>query len=46
MILKPASTAPIIAAKMAEIFEDAGLPDGVLTYLPGSGRREPSDYTP
>ncbi len=43
VILKPASTAPIIAAKMAEIFEAAGLPDGVLTYLPGSGR-DVGDY--
>lgn len=36
-ILKPASTAPVIAAKMVEIFEEAGLPAGVLTFLPGSG---------
>lgn len=37
VVLKPASTAPVIAAKMAEIFREAGLPDGVLNYLPGSG---------
>jgi 1-pyrroline-5-carboxylate dehydrogenase len=37
VVLKPASTAPVIAAKMAEILEEAGLPDGVLNYLPGSG---------
>jgi len=37
VILKPASTAPVIAAKMAEIFREAGLPDGVLNFLPGSG---------
>ncbi|HEX9653885.1 MAG TPA: aldehyde dehydrogenase family protein, partial [bacterium] len=37
VVLKPASTAPVIAAKMVEIFREAGLPDGVLNYLPGSG---------
>jgi 1-pyrroline-5-carboxylate dehydrogenase len=37
VILKPASAAPVIAAKLAEIFREAGLPDGVLNYLPGGG---------
>ena len=37
VVLKPASTAPVIAAKMVEILEEAGLPPGVLTFLPGSG---------
>jgi len=37
VVLKPASTAPVIAAKMAEVFEQAGLPPGVLNYCPGSG---------
>ncbi len=37
VVLKPASTAPVIAAKMAEILQEAGLPDGVLNFLPGSG---------
>ena len=37
VVLKPASASPVIAAKMAEIFEDAGLPPGVLNYCPGSG---------
>ncbi len=37
VVLKPASTAPVIAAKMTEIFEQAGLPPGVLNYCPGSG---------
>jgi 1-pyrroline-5-carboxylate dehydrogenase len=36
-ILKPASTAPVIAAIMCQIFEEAGLPPGVLNFLPGSG---------
>jgi 1-pyrroline-5-carboxylate dehydrogenase len=43
VVLKPASTAPVIAAKMAEIFEEAGLPDGVLNFCPGSGG-EIGDY--
>ncbi len=37
VVLKPASTAPVIAAKFAEIMMEAGLPDGVLNFLPGSG---------
>ncbi len=37
VVLKPASTAPVIAAKMAEVFEQAGLPPGVLNFCPGSG---------
>ena len=37
VVLKPASTSPVIAAVMAEIFEQAGLPPGVLNFCPGSG---------
>jgi 1-pyrroline-5-carboxylate dehydrogenase len=37
VVLKPASASPIIAAKMVEVFEEAGLPPGVLSFLPGSG---------
>lgn len=37
MILKPASDTPIIAAKFMEIMEEAGLPDGVINFLTGSG---------
>ncbi len=37
VVLKPASTAPVIAAIVAEIFEQAGLPPGVLNFVPGSG---------
>ena len=36
-ILKPSSSAPVIAAKLVEIFQAARLPSGVLNYLPGSG---------
>ncbi|MCK4340695.1 MAG: L-glutamate gamma-semialdehyde dehydrogenase [Phycisphaerae bacterium] len=42
-VLKPASGAPVVAAVMCEIFEQAGLPPGVLNFLPGSGG-EIGDY--
>jgi 1-pyrroline-5-carboxylate dehydrogenase len=38
VILKPASTTPIIAYKFYELLIEAGLPDGVVNYLPGSGK--------
>ena len=37
VVLKPASTSPVIAAKLNEILLEAGLPPGVLNFLPGSG---------
>jgi len=37
VVLKPASTAPVTAAKLVEILEEAGLPPGVLNFIPGSG---------
>jgi 1-pyrroline-5-carboxylate dehydrogenase len=37
VVLKPASTAPVIAAKFVEILEECMLPPGVLNYCPGSG---------
>jgi len=43
VILKPASTTPIIAYKFMEVLEEAGLPAGVVNYLPGSGA-EVGDY--
>ncbi|WP_134699717.1 L-glutamate gamma-semialdehyde dehydrogenase [Ammoniphilus sp. YIM 78166] len=43
VVLKPASTTPVIAAKFIEILEDAGLPPGVVNYAPGSGA-EVGDY--
>ena len=36
-ILKPASLTPIIAARLVELLEEAGLPPGVVNFLPGSG---------
>jgi 1-pyrroline-5-carboxylate dehydrogenase len=37
VVLKPASTAPVIAAKLVEVLHQAGLPPDVLTFLPGPG---------
>ncbi|RRR65372.1 MAG: L-glutamate gamma-semialdehyde dehydrogenase [Candidatus Viridilinea halotolerans] len=37
LVLKPSSAAPVIAAKLVEILEEAGMPPGVVNYLPGSG---------
>lgn len=37
VVLKPASTTPVIAYKFLEILLDAGLPPGVVQYVPGSG---------
>ena len=36
VLLKPSNHALIVAAKFVELMEDAGLPKGVLNYLPGS----------
>lgn len=37
ILLKPASPTPVIAAKFAEIMQEAGLPAGVLNFVPGDG---------
>jgi len=37
VVLKPSSDAPCIAAQLMKIFEDAGVPAGVVNYLPGRG---------
>jgi acyl-CoA reductase-like NAD-dependent aldehyde dehydrogenase len=37
VILKPASDTPLSALKLVEVFRDAGLPDGVLNLIFGSG---------
>jgi len=36
-IVKPASQTPLTALAMADILREAGLPDGVLSVLPGPG---------
>ncbi|MCM2676027.1 L-glutamate gamma-semialdehyde dehydrogenase [Alkalicoccobacillus plakortidis] len=37
VVLKPASATPIIAARFVEVLEEAGVPNGVINFVPGSG---------
>jgi RHH-type proline utilization regulon transcriptional repressor/proline dehydrogenase/delta 1-pyrroline-5-carboxylate dehydrogenase len=37
VIIKPAEQASVIAAKLMELIREAGLPNGVVNYLPGIG---------
>lgn len=37
VVLKPASPTPVIAWKLVEVLREAGLPEGVLQFLPGQG---------
>lgn len=37
VILKPSSDSPTIAAKVFEILEQAGMPEGVVNFCPGAG---------
>jgi len=37
VLLKPASTTPIVAYKFMEVMEEAGMPAGVINFIPGSG---------
>ncbi|WP_141503435.1 L-glutamate gamma-semialdehyde dehydrogenase [Paenibacillus luteus] len=37
VVVKPASATAVIAAKFVALLEDAGLPDGVVNFLPGAG---------
>jgi len=43
VMLKPASDSPAIGYQLVEIMREAGLPAGVLNYIPGSGA-EIGDY--
>ncbi|XQY92990.1 L-glutamate gamma-semialdehyde dehydrogenase [Metabacillus sp. HB246100] len=43
VVLKPASATPVIAALFVEVLEEAGLPKGVVNFVPGSGA-EVGDY--
>jgi len=37
VILKPSSDSPTIACKFFEVLQEAGMPDGVVNFCPGSG---------
>jgi len=37
VVMKPSEFTSVIGAVVAEIFEEAGLPDGVMNFLPGYG---------
>ncbi|RSK25773.1 L-glutamate gamma-semialdehyde dehydrogenase [Bacillus sp. HMF5848] len=43
VLLKPASSTPVVAYKFLEVLEEAGLPPGVINFIPGSGK-EVGDY--
>lgn len=43
VVLKPASNTPITAAWFVDVLEEAGLPKGVVNFVPGSGS-EVGDY--
>src|SRR5690606_34958439 len=43
VLLKPASTTPVVAYKFIEVLEEAGMPAGVVNYIPGPGG-EVGDY--
>lgn len=43
VVLKPASTTPVIAAKFVQLLEEVSLPPGVVNFLPGPGS-EVGDY--
>ena len=38
VVLKPASWSPLVSLELARIIEQAGLPKGLFSVLPGSGR--------
>src|SRR5258708_25744869 len=37
IVLKPASTAALVAARLVDLLHETGLPDGVVNFLPGPG---------
>ena len=39
VVLKPASWSPLVSLELARIIEEAGLPAGLFSVLPGSGRQ-------
>lgn len=45
IVFKPASMTPVIAAELVSAFEEAGLPAGVLNFVPGSGSEVGDEIT-
>jgi 1-pyrroline-5-carboxylate dehydrogenase len=43
IVMKPSEYTSVLGAKVAQIFEEAGLPEGVLNFCPGYGN-EVGDY--
>jgi 1-pyrroline-5-carboxylate dehydrogenase len=39
VLLKPSSDSPVVAARFVEVLEEAGVPSGVVNFVPGSGAR-------
>jgi RHH-type proline utilization regulon transcriptional repressor/proline dehydrogenase/delta 1-pyrroline-5-carboxylate dehydrogenase len=37
VVVKPAIQSPVIAARLVELFREAGVPPGVLNFIPGPG---------
>jgi RHH-type proline utilization regulon transcriptional repressor/proline dehydrogenase/delta 1-pyrroline-5-carboxylate dehydrogenase len=37
VVMKPAEQSSVVAAKLMEVFQEVGLPAGILNYLPGIG---------
>mgnify|MGYP003808630429 CR=1 FL=1 len=37
VVLKPSSLTPVVAARFVRLLQEAGLPDGVLQFVPGNG---------
>lgn len=39
VLVKPSSSTPVVGAKFVEITREAGLPDGVINFVPGSSTK-------
>ncbi|QDT18022.1 proline dehydrogenase family protein [Alienimonas californiensis] len=37
VVMKPAEQSPVVGALLMDVLRDAGIPDGVVNYLPGDG---------
>ncbi len=45
VVFKPASQTPTVASELVAAFDEAGLPDGVLNFVPGSGSEVGDELT-